>query len=83
MHLQIRCINNGLPNADRNHISRFGKPECTEISVDMREEDVPDLERVFGGKRNTLADIPLGVDDGCRARRLSPIGQEACDRHGR
>jgi hypothetical protein len=36
----------------------------------MREEDVADGERVFRGECDVLIDIPLRIDNGCRARRF-------------
>ena len=40
------------------------------IGVEMRQEYVLDLERVFGGKRNVLVGVALRVNDGRRACRL-------------
>jgi len=41
------------------------------IGVEMRQEYVLDLERVFGGKRNVLVRVTLRVNDGCRACLLA------------
>ncbi len=41
-----------------------------EIGMQMGQEDVPDGERVFGGEFHVLIDVPLRIDNGCRARRF-------------
>ena len=43
-----------------------------EISVEMRQKYVLDLERVLRGKRRVLVDVPLRVHDGRRPRHFIP-----------
>ena len=37
------------------------------VGVEMRQEDVPDAQPVFGGKCGVLVDVPLRIDDNRRA----------------
>jgi len=41
-----------------------------EISVEMRQKNVLDLEYVLGGKRNVLVRVALRINDRCRACRF-------------
>ena len=41
-----------------------------EIRMEVREEDVLDLEAMLGGKRQVLIDVTLRIDDRCRVRFL-------------
>ena len=68
VHLQIQCINNGLPNAGRNHISRFGKPEEI-VSVT--------IEVLVGTPKNLFRIELTDSDRITRARDLCGAGQTA------
>src|ERR1700683_324534 len=52
-------------------IAQFQMPG-DEISMEMRQKNVLDLERVLGGKRNVLVNVPLRVNNRRRARLLVP-----------
>jgi hypothetical protein len=55
------------------------------IGVEMSQEYVLDLERVLSGKGNVLIDVPLRVNDGCRAcllvsNQVRSVRQATADR---
>ena len=62
-------------------IAQFQMPG-NEIGVEMSQEYVLDLERVFGSKLNVLVRIPLSTTAAVPVDG-SPMRQEACARHGR
>src|SRR5580704_18639525 len=67
---RVRRLSRGTQIDDRAHaIAQLQMPR-DKISVKMRQEYVLDFERVLGGKRNVLIDVPLRVNDHCSTRLL-------------
>lgn len=63
----IFCLSSGAKvNSGANAVAEF-EVASYEIGVEMRQDDVLDLEAVFGSEVEIALDVALGIDDNCDA----------------